>query len=143
MEYDFKNSIGMLTTRISKVIAQRIEEKFNKKGFATTNEEWAILSFLNNHEYYTQNELGEILNRNKVYIKRLVDDLETQKLVRRETLKGDKRHNKVIITPLGSDRYKTLLPIVKKTMDEVFYDFNEIEINTLLRLLRGVAKNLS
>ena len=143
MEYEFQNSIGMLTSSISRNIGRIFEQNSNKKGIKSNSIEWTVLSFLANHDYYTQNELCHITGRNKVFIKRLVDDMETKKLVLRQTLGNDKRHNKVIITKMGLERYYTLLTIVEETLDEVFFDFNEIEINTLIRLLKNVAKNIN
>ncbi len=142
MKYEFENSIGMLTAYISKGIGQKLEENFKEKGFDTSPLEWTVLSFLANHEYYTQSELVEITGRNKVFIKRLVDTLESKNFIKRQTLGNDKRHNKVLITSKGRERYHTLLITVESTLDDVFYDFNEIEINTVIRLLKNVAKNI-
>lgn len=142
MKYEFQNSLGMLSGSISKNIGRRFEKNAEKKGYITNSLEWTVLSFLANHEYYTQNELCEITGRNKVFIKRLVDALETKKFVQRQTLGNDKRHNKIIITSMGIARYNFLLPIVETTLDQAFFDFDEIEINILIRLLKNVAKNL-
>ncbi len=142
MKYEFENSIGMLTAFVSRGVGRQLKTNFLEKGFDTSTLEWTVLSFLANHEFYTQNELVDIIGRNKVFIKRLIDQLEGKKLVKRETLGKDKRHNKVFITQKGLERYNTLLPIVEKTIEDVFYDFNEIEVNTLIRLLRAVSENL-
>lgn len=142
MRYEFQNSLGMLSGSISKNIGRRFEKNAKEKGFITNSLEWTVLSFLANHEYYTQKELCEITARNKVFVKRLVDGLETKKFVQRQTLGNDKRHNKIIITSMGLARYNILLPIVEATLDQAFYDFDEIEINILIRLLKNVAKNL-
>lgn len=143
MKYEFQNSLGMLTGSISKYIGKNFEENAKAKGYDVNSIEWTVLSFLANHEYYTQNDLCKITGRNKVYIKRMLDDLEGKKLVKRQTLGNDKRHNKIIITSRGLERYNTLLPIVESTLDNAFRDFDEIEINILLRLLKNVAKNLN
>lgn len=142
MRYEFENSIGMLTATISRAIGRKLEKRFSEKGFDSDTLEWTVLSFLANYEFYTQNELVEITGRNKVFIKRLIDALEKKKFVLRETLGKDKRHNKIIITKKGLERYHSLLPIVEKCLDDVFKDYNEIEVNTLIRLLKGVRENL-
>ena len=143
MKYEFQNSIGMLTGSISKNIGKKFVQNAKEKGYEVNSIEWTVLSFLANHEYYTQNNLCDITGRNKVYIKRLVDDLEKIKFVKRQTLGNDKRHNKVMITPKGLERYHSLLPIVESTLDEAFRDFDEIEVNILIRLLKNVAKNIN
>lgn len=143
MKYEFQNSLGMLSGSISKKIGRRFEQNSKQKGFDTNSLEWTVLSFLANHEYYTQNELGVIIGRNKVFVKRLIDDLEKKKFVQREVMGKDKRHNKVIITSKGLERYNSLLPIVEFTLDEAFDGFDEIEINILIRLLKIVAKNIN
>ena len=143
MKYEFQNSIGMLTGSISKNIGKSFENNAKAKGYEVNSVEWTVLSFLANHEYYTQNDLCGITGRNKVFIKRLVDDLEKKKLVKRQILGNDKRHNKVLITSKGLDRYNSLLPIVEFTLDKAFNNFDEIEINILIRLLKNVAKNIT
>lgn len=143
MKYEFQNSLGMLTRSISKNLGRRFEQNAKQKGYDSNSIEWTVLSFLANHEYYTQNDLCDITGRNKVYIKRLVDDLEKKKLVQRQVMGNDKRHNKVIITSKGLERYHLLLPIVESTLDEAFDSFDEIEINILIRLLKNVAKNIN
>jgi len=142
MKYEFQNSLGMLTGSISKNIGRRFEQNAKLKGYETHSLEWTVLSFLANHDYYTQNELGEIIGRNKVFVKRLIDDLESKKFVKREIMGKDKRHNKIIITAKGMKRYNSLLPIVESTLDEAFDGFDEIEVNILIRLLKNVANNI-
>jgi len=143
MKYEFKNSLGMLSGSITKNIGRKFEHNAKEKGYAANSLEWTVLSFLANHEFYTQNELCEITGRNKVFIKRLIDDLEKKKFVQRQIMGKDKRHNKIIITSQGLERYNSLLPIMESTLDKAFHDFDEIEINILIRLLKNVAKNLN
>ena len=53
------------------------------------------------------------------------------------------RYNKISITKKGSEKYKSLLTVVESVLDKVFYDFDEIEVNTLIRLLKNVTKNIN
>ncbi len=143
MNYEFQNSLGMLSGSITKNIDKTFEKNAIEKGYEVHSLEWTVLSFLANNEYYTQNELCEITGRNKVFIKRLIDNLEKKKFVQRQIMGKDKRHNKVIITSKGLERYNSLLPIMESTLDKAFKDFDEIEVNILIRLLKNVAKNLN
>lgn len=142
MRYDFENSIGVLTAGVSSKIGTKLDIKFKNEGFDASPVEWTVISSLSNKKQCTQNDLANITGKNKVFIKRLIDELEEKDLVQRKIHNSDKRFNQITITEKGRKKYERLLPIVESTLDEVFKDFNEIEVNTLLRLLRNVAYNL-
>lgn len=142
MKYIFEDSIGMLSALVSRKLGLGLEKKFAQNGFSLNSIEWTVISYLANKGSQTQNQLVNATSKNKVYIKRLVDKLENNGLVSRNTLDSDKRYNRIILTEKGIGYYKELLPIVENYINESYNNISDSERKNAVVLLKKILNNI-
>lgn len=138
MKYCFEDSIGKLTAEISSKFGTGLAEVFKENDFVCSSLEWMTLSFLMNKGPQSQIQLTEVLKRNKVYTKRLVDKMESKQLVCRQISNLDKRYNEVSITETGIEYYKQLLPLVESYLEKTYSVFTKKELTKLITLLKKI-----
>jgi DNA-binding MarR family transcriptional regulator len=138
MKYCFEDSIGKLTAEISSKFGAGLADVFKENKFVCSSLEWMTLSFLMNKGPQTQIQLAEVIKRNKVYTKRLVDKMESKQLVCRRILILDKRYNEVSITETGIEYYKQLLPLVESYLEKTYSVLTKKELAQLISLLKKI-----
>lgn len=100
--YDYYNSIGRLAGTISRKFNSLLQRELEENMLDVSVEEWSVLSHLyNNKNVDTQQKLVEVINRDKVAVKRLLDVLESKDYVKRVGEQDDKRCNQILITEKG------------------------------------------
>ncbi|GAB4302263.1 MAG: hypothetical protein Kow0068_25040 [Marinilabiliales bacterium] len=143
MKYNFEDSIGRLSPIVSKLIGKNIVEGFHNSGYQITSDEWTIIAYLYNSNANNQNELAEIIGKDKVAITRYITGLELMGYVEREIDMEDKRANNVKLTPEGRDLYRKLTQIVEKILDEAYEGLSKKELNTTIKVLKRIISNLT
>lgn len=138
MKYCFEDSLGRLTGEVSNKLGTGLVRVFKENDFVFSSSEWTTLSFLMNKGPQTQIQLAEILKRNKVFTKRLVDKMESKQLVCRRILILDKRYNEVSITDSGIEYYNQLLPVVESYLEDSTSELSKKELKQLIRLLKKI-----
>lgn len=141
-KYIFTDSVGYLTTTISRILQQKLQSKFKSTGINTTAEQWRLLVVLSNEGEMNQSQLAEIQHKDRAAIKRLVDHLETKKLVVRKAGK-DARSYKISLTEEGKKVVKIFIDASKETVKEATNCLSKQESKTLNVLLNKLLNNLS
>lgn len=80
-----------------------MEAEFNKRlaRFGITRVAWAVLGSIHYDEKLTPSELAEFLSLDRAAITRLLDKLETEKLITRRRTGDDRRSVALRLTPKG------------------------------------------
>lgn len=124
-------------------VARRLQKNFRNAGIDITIEQWSVLYHLWKEDGLSQQELCNRTYRDKPSITRLVDNLEKQKLVKRQASKTDRRINLVCLTESGKNLQDETLEIANQTMDEALIGVKREEIETVRKVLHQVYDNLS
>lgn len=92
-------SLGYWTS----LAARAMEAEFNKRltRFGITRVAWAVLGAIHYDEKSTPSELAEFLSLDRAAITRLLDKLETEKLITRRRTGDDRRSVTLQLTPKG------------------------------------------
>ncbi len=92
-----------------------------------------------------QFEIGDKVLLNKHNLSRLIDRLEKQHLVRRDSCEEDGRGNRIKITDEGEKLLRSMWPVYGQSIQQEFGErLNDDELSELSRLLAKVlAKDLS
>ncbi len=141
-KYHFDRSLGMLSGQISKDIGIVLQKHLNKNAYDLDPLRWSILSFLKNKPNRTQQEIVDYLAIDKVRLKRALDNLESQNILKRSIYNKDKRYNVVNLTDKGLELYKNALPHAKTAISKAFEGFTEEEENKIIDMLIKVKENL-
>ena len=89
----------------------------------------------------TQSELSRQLLMHRSNVTGLVDRLERRKLVKRLTVRGDRRAYRVVLTPDGSSLMEQVLPHYYAAAELVWGDLSAARIQQLIEELQVVCAN--
>ncbi|MDD4991167.1 MAG: MarR family transcriptional regulator [Paludibacter sp.] len=142
MEYSFSGSFGNLSSRISLQLRKVLINNLKKAEIEITPDEWFVISKLYHSVSSTQNDIAEHLGLSKVKVTRLIEQLERNKLIQRESEDGDRRFKNVSLTKVGKSLYLKVEPIAKKTLTQTFSGFSEDEQKIFLDFYVRILRNL-
>jgi DNA-binding MarR family transcriptional regulator len=142
MNYDFDKSIGKLTQQVSKNLGRNLEIKFKEHGFSLKALEWSIISMLFKYGKRNQRDISLFMALDKVKIKRIIDGLEKNKLVKREESKTDKRFNNIYITPKGRKVYKQLEKYAEEVINVASKGIPSSDFSQCIEVLEVIKENL-
>ena len=141
-KYVFTDSVGYLTTTISRILQQKLQARFKKTGHNTTPEQWRLLVLISNEGEMNQSRLAELQHKDRAAIKRLIDHLEVKKLVIRKSGQ-DSRSYIITLTQEGKEVVQIFNKASKETVKEALSCFTETESKELNLLLNKLLNNIS
>jgi len=100
---------------------------------------YAILAWLDHHGPRCQRELGDSLGLDPGDVVRLLDQLESQNLVRRDPDLDDRRRHRVTLTPAGQVERRRCHGAMVAAEDEWLADLSLAERDHLVDLLTRLA----
>ncbi|TVZ10604.1 DNA-binding MarR family transcriptional regulator [Cellulophaga sp. RHA_52] len=141
-KYVFRDSVGYLTTTISRILQQKLQARFKNTGLNATPEQWRLLVVLSNEGEMNQSQLAELQHKDRAAIKRLIDHLEAKDLVIRKSGK-DSRSYTISLTKNGKKVVKVFTEASKETVTEAQSCLTAEEAKTLNLLLNKLLDNIS
>jgi MarR family transcriptional regulator, organic hydroperoxide resistance regulator len=111
------------------------------QSHSLTVPQFEVLSTLSIADCTNQQELAQRLQVTKGNLVGLIDRLTERECVERVQVPGDRRVNKVRITPVGKDLFHKAFPDQLKVVENMMGDLDETELDTLRGLLQKLAKN--
>ncbi|MCI2228860.1 MarR family transcriptional regulator [Polaribacter sp. MSW13] len=141
-KYVFTDSVGYLTTTISRILQQKLQARFKNTGLNTTPEQWRLLVLISNEGEMNQSRLAELQHKDRAAIKRLIDHLEVKKLVIRKSGQ-DSRSYIITLTQKGKEVVQVFNKASKETVKEALSCFTETEAKKLNLLLNKLLNNIS
>jgi len=120
---------------------QNLTALFQKEGFDTTTEQFAVMGALIRKDGATQKELCQISHKNESNLTRILKGMESKGLIYRKT--GlDARSRNVYLTDKGRILFISLAPIAESYMTEVLGGLSGQEKAMLSKLLLHIRNNL-
>ena len=101
-----------------------------------------LLVVVTKHGRLTMSQAARALDVTPRAITGLVDGLEAEGLLRRETDAGDKRVVHILPTELAVEKANKLLPQHESRFAELFEVFNEDELRTFVRLMKKLSTRI-
>ncbi|NHB70359.1 MarR family winged helix-turn-helix transcriptional regulator [Perlabentimonas gracilis] len=142
-KYRFGRSLGMLTMQISRAVGREMVKCLKENGYDMEPSSWSVISLLLSYPNRTQQEIADFLWLNKVKVKRLLDGLERDGLVKREIFKNDKRYNVVNLTVKGETLYHDAVKCADAALAKAFLDFTDKDEEQLIDRLIRIKGNLA
>lgn len=127
---------------VSRGLGKALANSFSERGFNISSDEWVVITHLYNLGSTNQGNLVELVGRDKVAIKRIIDSLEEKGFVSRVSIHKDKRYKNVMLTLYGEDIYRRLEVVAGQILGNVLSDIDNQKIETCLEVLEMVNKNL-
>lgn len=107
-----------------------------------THAQWVLLWFLSQAGSLTPLELSRRAGIQKASATSVIDALKKRRIIRGDQDSVDRRKMNLQLTPAGVELMKELIACAAETNAVARAGFSDKEVETLLRLLRGVAANL-
>nr|MBP3724917.1 MarR family transcriptional regulator [Campylobacter sp.] len=143
IDFQLKNSLGYVTNLVANRFKTALESEFLKAGFEITAHQWMILSVVYENNGLEQNELANLIKRDKTNVSRMLEKLETKELIVRPKSDFDKRATKIFITKNGKNLRKNLAKIASKLLDKSVFGMSENEQEFCIKTLMKIYANLS
>ncbi|TSE08401.1 MULTISPECIES: MarR family winged helix-turn-helix transcriptional regulator [Aquimarina] len=120
-----------------------VQKAFGENGLDLSKEQWSVLKRLNVDDGQPQNDLAFITHRDKTSMTRLVNTMESKKLVVRKSDENDRRVNRIFLTDYGKEVIEKVQPIMYDLIPAVQESLDDEEIETLIAVLKKVKSKIA
>ncbi len=131
-------TVGNVIRQIFKVMKRR----FNESGSIITFEQFGLLHAISiKKEEVVQQDMAEMLGKDKSAILRLIDSLESKGLVVRNSDPLDKRKNVLSVTPQGTEVIQHFAAIAVTINEEFVKDISQADLDTFYAVVQKIQNN--
>ena len=141
-QYDLKNSTGVLLNRASQLLRLGLNRKFSEAGCSATAEQWKIFIALWNTDGMTQQELAESSFKSKASMTKMIDRLESRKLVTRQLAPEDRRQKRIYLSSKSSTELHTLTAFAQQNLAQAEQGLSKEELRTFKLVLKRIITNM-
>lgn len=139
MNYILTDAISFLISRTYSRMKNIFLKKLKK--YCITPEQWVLLAKISEKEGISPTELSLVSLRDKPYTTRLIDKLEGNDLIFKES-QNDKRSSLIYLTKRGAEIKKEIIPIADEINEWLVENMDEEEVEKLKSLLHKMYGNI-
>ena len=136
-------SVGFYIGYVSNAMRNSLTKTFHEYGYDITHAQWLILMMLWMKDGRRQNELTELIFKEKTTVTRIIDTLERKNLLVRVPDLNDKRNKFVYLTNSGKELRSQLTPLVLNLNKKASLDLSDAELDVLKKVLTKIYENLN
>ena len=130
--------VNILNSRIKKCFFDKLQEN----GINITPEQFLVLDILWKEQSLSQQNIADIIQKDKNSVTKIIDSLEKKNLVRRVVDKNDRRINKIELTDDGSALEKVTTEVAINFMNDAIKDIDKQELDIFVNVMRKLKNNL-
>jgi DNA-binding MarR family transcriptional regulator len=138
--FHLRDSMGYLIKRAQRLMQERIEDLFEQQNF--TLQQWAVLMYLRDGLSTTTADMCRNLHHDSGAMTRLVDQLESRKLIERRRSADDRRVVELSLTETGAEVLDTLIPTACNALNTALDGFTREEVKMFQSMLRRLIGRL-
>lgn len=135
--------VGVFLNLVHFRFKQYLSAIFAKHGYDLTPEQFLVLDTLWGDGVLSQQELADILKKDKNSVTKLIDALERKRFVERIPDKIDRRLNLIHITELAKSMKDNITDIALDCTNQIIKDIPEEDLNVFVSVLNKMAENMS
>lgn len=135
--------VGVFLNLVHFRFKQYLSAIFAKHGYDLTPEQFLVLDTLWDDGVLSQQELADILKKDKNSVTKLIDALERKRLVERIPDKIDRRLNLIHITELAKSMKDNITDIALDCTNQIIKDIPEEDLNVFVSVLNKMTENMS
>jgi len=136
-------SPGHLVYRIHVLLRKRVDHHFSAAGIDLSMEEYPILNALWHEDGKNQQDLAEVIGKDRARTSRLIDQLEAKNLVVRKPHPDNRREKLVCLTGQGNAIRRPVEEAIDRAIGDGFGALTADEYNGLIKQLQGVVEQYS
>jgi len=131
-----------LISRATLSVTSHLKKEFATEGISTIKPAYlGVLLALWNKDGLKANELGKRAGLEPSTMTGLLDRMERDRLVKRDTDPADRRANRIHLTQAGVDAKTSATKVVSNTLDKVFHSIPKKDIETTKQVQRTMLIN--
>ena len=134
-------TLGFLLHDVARLLKKRLEQ--HSRGSGLTRSQWQILAYLAQNEGINQKGLAELLDIEPITLGRIVDKLETLRLIKRNPHPTDRRRWLLHLMPAARSRLEQAGEYGDVTRREALAGVSEADKQHLLKTLQALKQNLT
>jgi len=134
-------TLGFLLHEVARLLRRRFEQ--NARGSGLTRSQWQVLAYLANNEGINQSGLAYLLEIEPITLGRIVDKLQTLRLIERHPDPSDRRVWLLHLTPAARPKLSQLGRLGEVTRGEALAGVPEADTERLLKTLQTLKANLT
>jgi DNA-binding MarR family transcriptional regulator len=140
---DLEKAIAFAIQRAHERVRVTLYREFHEEGLKITPEQWVVLVLLWDREGRTPSELSEAALRDRPTMTRLLDTMERNGLVTRQTARSDKRGRVVRLTQRGRSLRTPLMAHARRIVARLERGISEDDLRVTHRTLQRIVDNLA
>ena len=137
--FRLEDCIAYITSRGAKVLAERLEERFEGSGISRV--QWIAMYYIDSCPSITQKQLADRMNTKESTVVRLLDRMEKEKMVRRVSSEADRRVRYLELTETGRPLYEGLTERAEQFKDDAIRGIEEEELEIFKKVLNQMLDN--
>lgn len=130
--------VNFLNSRIKKCFIDRLQ----KNGINVTPEQYLVLDILWEKQSLSQQNIADIIQKDKNSVTKIIDSLEKKNLVNRVVDKKDRRINKIELTSDGLALEKITTDVAINFMNDVVKDIDSKDLEKFVKVMCKLKDNL-
>ncbi len=130
--------VNILNSRIKKGFFDKLQEN----GINITPEQYLVLDILWDQQSLSQQNIADIIQKDKNSVTKIIDSLEKKSLVRRVVDKKDRRINKIELTDEAMALEKLTTEVAINFMNDVVKDIDKQELDSFVNVMQRMKNNL-
>lgn len=138
---EFENLIGYNIGKASHLMINAFHRSLQQLGLDITLHQLGMLHFIRCHGESNQQELAEVMSKDKSAILRSVDILERKGYVNRVADTHDRRKNIITVTDKAVEIIETVKPHFMTHIRQMTQDITEDEIALCIKVTRKIQDN--
>jgi DNA-binding MarR family transcriptional regulator len=139
--FDMHLIFAIMNGRVSAAINRNLYRNFRLNGIDISPEQWTVLLYLWEKDGVTQQELCNATYKDKPSMTRLINNMEHNGLVTRNSNENDKRVNLIHLTETGKKLEVRMRIITSRTLKEALKGISNEDLETCQSVLREVFEN--
>ncbi|MBP5486284.1 MAG: MarR family transcriptional regulator [Bacteroidales bacterium] len=121
---------------------QSLSDTFRKGGFKLSPEQFLVMDTLWDEGVLTQQQIADITMRDKNSIVKLIDGLESRKLVTRVSNPSDRRQNLIKVTSYSLKIKDKIEALAYEAVGKILCEISREDLKVFIKVLAMMEKNM-
>lgn len=135
--------VGVFLNLVHNKFKQYVTAIFEEQGFNITPEQFIVMDTLWDEGTLTQQQIANIVMKDKNSIVKLVDGLERRDLVRRVSNPNDRRQNLIEVTEYAKKIRDRITQLAMDAVDRIINGIPKEQMKTFIIVLSKMADNMN
>lgn len=134
--------LGVFLNFVHNRFKQNVNDAFIEGGYDITAEQFLLMDTLWTEGTISQQQIADIMLKDKNSVVKLIDSLEDKKLVKRVNSPKDRRQNLIKVTGKASGMKDGMTIIALSTVEKITEGIDDADIQTFISVLDRMAQNM-